>query len=220
MGLQQAQAPKQVAAPTSPALAPNSAPGQLLQQAKAAVLRMLSTVCEDVAGLAVAYQSSTLTVEQLQQLVSLVAGAKIGRSLQQLRDLHKPGLDIEAELDHLEQLLLVAAQQHQPPLQQHAGSKRHAVALPAQQRQKRRRAVADSESGVDEDSGCAADGEYGWLFSLNPSPHPPHRHIPPCLWLWPAKRGRGQGMRGQNQKSETKHHHHACLCPGCFWSQE
>jgi hypothetical protein len=57
VGLQQAQTPKQVAAPTSPALAPNSAPavapGHLLQQAKAAVLRMLSTACEDVAGLAV-----------------------------------------------------------------------------------------------------------------------------------------------------------------------
>jgi hypothetical protein len=107
---------------------------------------MLSTVCEDVAGLAVAYQSATLAVEPLQQQVSLVAGAKIGRSLQQLRDLHKRGLDIEAELDHLEQLLLVAAgRQQQPPQQQPAGSKRHAVALPVQQRQKRRRAVADSE---------------------------------------------------------------------------
>jgi hypothetical protein len=89
----------------------------------------------------------------------LVAGAKISRSLQQLRDLHKRGLDIEAELEHLEQLLLVAAGQQQPPPQQPAGSKRHAVALPVQQRQKRRRVVADSESEVDEDSECAADGE-------------------------------------------------------------
>jgi hypothetical protein len=38
------------------------------------------------------------------------------------------------------------------------------------------------------------------LFSLDPSPHPPHRHTPPCLWLWPAKRGGGEGMRGSKSK--------------------
>jgi hypothetical protein len=121
------------------------------------VLRLLSTTGEDVTGLAAAYQSATVAVEPLQQQVSLVAGAKISRSLQQLRDLHERGLDIEAELEHLEQLLLAAAGQRQQ--QQPAGSKRHAVALPVQQRQKRSRVVADSESDVDEESECAADGE-------------------------------------------------------------
>lgn len=145
LGLQQAAVPKQVATPAALAPAPNSAPApapapasspaQLLQQAKAAVLRMLSTACEDVAGLATAYQSAAVAVEPLQQQVSLVAGAKISRSLQQLRDLHRQGLDIEAELEHLEQQLLTAAGQQQQ--QQPAGSKRHAVALSAQQRQKR-----------------------------------------------------------------------------------
>jgi hypothetical protein len=114
---------------------------------------MLSTSCQDVTGLAAAYQSATLAVEPLQQQVSLVAGAKITRSLQQLRELHSSGLNIEAELEHLEQQLLVAAGQQQ------AGSKRHAVELPAQQRQKRRRVVAESDSEVDEDSECAA-GEW------------------------------------------------------------
>jgi hypothetical protein len=90
--------------------------------------------------------------------------------LQQLRDLHKRGLDTEAELELLEQQLLAAAgqqQQQPPPPQQPAGSKRHAVALSAQQRQKQRRVVADSESDVDEDSGCAANGEWGGFFSLS-----------------------------------------------------
>jgi DnaJ-class molecular chaperone len=67
-------------------------------------------------------------------------------------------LDIEAELEHLEQLLLAAAAGQQQP----AGSKRHAVALSAQQRQKRHRVLTDSEveSEVDEDLECAADGEW------------------------------------------------------------
>jgi hypothetical protein len=118
---------------------------------------MISTACEDVAGLAAAYQTATVAVEPLQQQVSLVAGAKISRSLQQLRDLHKRGLDTEGELERLEQLLLAAAgRQQQQPQPQPAGSKRHAVALPVQQRQKRHRVVADSESEVDEDSECAA----------------------------------------------------------------
>jgi hypothetical protein len=89
---------------------------------------MLSTACEDLASLAVAYQTATVAVEPLQQHVSLVAGAKISRSLQRLQDLQKHGFDIEAELEHLEQLLLAAAGQQQQ--QQPAGSKRHAVALP------------------------------------------------------------------------------------------
>jgi hypothetical protein len=118
---------------------------------------MISTACEDVAGLAAAYQTATVAVEPLQQQVSLVAGAKISRSLQQLRDLHKRGLDTEGELERLEQLLLVAAgRQQQQPQPQPAGSKRHAVAQPGQQRQKRHMVVADSESEVDEDSECAA----------------------------------------------------------------
>jgi hypothetical protein len=129
------------------------------------VLWLLSTAREDVTGLAVAYQSATLAVEPLQQQVSLVAGAKISRSLQQLRDLHRRGLDIEAELQQLEQQLLAAAGKQQQ--QQCAGSKRHAVVLSAQQRQKQRRVVADSESDVDEDLECAADGEWGCFFSLS-----------------------------------------------------
>jgi hypothetical protein len=119
---------------------------------------MLSTASGDLAGLAAAYQSATLAVEPLQQQVSLVTGAKISRSLQQLRELHSSGLDIEAELEHLEQQLLVAAGQ-QKQQQQPAGSKRHAVELPAQQLQKRRRVVAESESDDDEDSESAV-GEW------------------------------------------------------------
>jgi hypothetical protein len=90
-------------------------------------------------------------------------------------------------------LLVAAGQQQQPPPQQPAGSKRHAVALPVQQQQKRRRAVADSESGVDEDSECAADGEYGWLFSLNPSPHPHTATYPPVCGCGLR---REEGVRG------------------------
>jgi hypothetical protein len=40
------------------------------------------------------------------------------------------------------------------------------VVLSAQQRQKQRRMVADSDSEVDEDLECAADGEWGCFFSL------------------------------------------------------
>jgi hypothetical protein len=75
----------------------------------------------------------------------------------------------------LEQQLLAAAGQQQPP----AGSKRHPVELPAQQRQKRRRVLTDSEveSEFDEDSECAADGEwvllqpqFGHAYTCNACP--------------------------------------------------
>jgi hypothetical protein len=106
---------------------------------------LLSTACEDAAGLAAAYQLATVAVEPLQQQVSLVAGAKISRSLQQLRELYRQGLDFEAALEQLERQLLAAAGQQQ---QQHpASTKRHAVALAAQLQQeqpaggKRRRVV-------------------------------------------------------------------------------
>jgi hypothetical protein len=53
--------------------------------------------------------------------------------------------------------------------------------------------VADSESEVDEDSKCAADGEYGWLFSLNPSPHPHTATYPPICGCGLR---REEGVRG------------------------
>jgi hypothetical protein len=67
------------------------------------------------------------------------------------------------------------------------------VELPAQQRQKRHRVVADSESEADEDSECAADGGYGWLISRTPSPSPPHT---PCFDCDLYRHEGGERVRG------------------------